>query len=75
MCDLSKVLYVADKIEPGRDHVTEAYLKSLENLTLDQLVLSVLRDNVNHLKKKNKAVAPETELLLKWLEERVNEKI
>lgn len=75
MCDLSKVLYVADKIEPGRDHVTEAYLKSLEKLTLDQLVLSVLRDNVNHLKKKNKAVAPETELLLKWLEERVNEKI
>ena len=75
MCDLSKILYVADKIEPGREHVTEEYLKSLKDLTLDQLALSVLQDNINHLKKKNRAVASESEALLKWLEDRVNEKI
>ena len=30
MCNLSKVLYVADKIEPGREHITESYLKKLK---------------------------------------------
>ncbi len=75
MCDLSKVLYVADKIEPGRDHVTGEYLSSLKNHTLNQLVLSVLQDNINHLKKKNRTVAAESEELLKWLEEKVDEEI
>ena len=29
MCDLAKILYVADKIEPGRNHVTAEHKQML----------------------------------------------
>ncbi len=60
MCELSKVLYVADKIEPGREHITEKYLAKLETLSLDELTCKVLQDNINHLLKKGRKVAPES---------------
>lgn len=58
MCDLAKVIYVADKIEPGRPHVTKKYLDKLKKLSLDELVIFVLEENVAYLEKKGKAVAP-----------------
>lgn len=74
MCDLSKVLYVADKIEPGREHITSDYLKKLRKLTLNELAATVLQENIDFLKKKGKVVASESEDLLKWLKEECNEK-
>ncbi|MBC6719596.1 bis(5'-nucleosyl)-tetraphosphatase (symmetrical) YqeK [Treponema sp. Marseille-Q4130] len=67
MCSLSKVVYVADKIEPGRPQMTKAYSASLESLSLDELVEKVLADGIAYLKKKGCAVAPESERLLRSL--------
>lgn len=69
MCDLSKVLFVADKIEPGRPHVDEEYLKRLKKLSLNELILTVLKENVDYLEKKGKSVAPQSLALLEWLQE------
>lgn len=66
-CDLSLLLFVADKIEPGRDHINEAYKKSIKDLTLRQLVYKVVSESAEYLLKKGKKVAPETEDLLAYL--------
>ncbi len=60
MCNLAKVLYVADKIEPGREHITDKYLVKLEKLNLNELTCKVLQDNIDHLIKKGRKVAPES---------------
>ncbi|MCK9169136.1 MAG: bis(5'-nucleosyl)-tetraphosphatase (symmetrical) YqeK [Treponema sp.] len=68
MCDLAKIIYVADKIEPGREYVTKAYMEKLAGLQLDGLVAAVLRDGISYLEKKGCMVAPESELFLESLE-------
>lgn len=67
MCDLAKILYISDKIEPGREHVTESYKKSVKNLSLNELFYKVVSDSKEYLLKKGKKVAPETEELLAYL--------
>lgn len=68
MCDLAKIVYVADKIEPGRGYVTQAYEERLSELSLDELVKIVLTDGISYLEKKGYTVAPESEKLLESLE-------
>lgn len=68
MCSLAKVLYAADKIDPGREHVTEDYLARLLALSLDGLVKAVLEENIDYLRKKGSAVAQESEKLLESLQ-------
>lgn len=63
MCNLAKILYVADKIEPGRPHMTSLKIKERMGLSLDRLVLTVLVENVGYLKKQNIDIFPETLLL------------
>lgn len=70
MCSLSKVVYAADKIEPGRPQATKAYTDFLDRLSLDELVEKVLVDGIAYLKKKGYAVAPESEKLLRSLSRR-----
>lgn len=67
MSDLSKIVFIADKIEPGRPQVDEAYLKKIKKLSLNELALFVLEDNIAYLEKKGKAVAPQSLELLDWL--------
>lgn len=67
MKNLSKILFIADKIEPGRPYVTKKYIKKLLKKTLDELVLIVLENNVSYLEKKGKKVAQETFDLLNSL--------
>ncbi len=69
MCDLAKILYVADKVEPGRQHVTESYLNHLFSLSLNEMVLFVLKENLAYLEAKHKTVAPVSRQLLASLEE------
>ncbi|MCR4791036.1 MAG: bis(5'-nucleosyl)-tetraphosphatase (symmetrical) YqeK [Treponemataceae bacterium] len=69
MCGLSKVLYVADKIEPGRPHVNQEYYARLENLTLNELVRFVLEENISYIVSKGKKVAPETYRLLESIKD------
>lgn len=68
LCPLGKILYISDKIEPGREHVNDAYMKSIKNLSLDELFYKVVSDSKEYLLKKGKKIAPETEELLKYLE-------
>ncbi len=68
LCPLGKILYISDKIEPGREHVNDAYIKSIKNLSLDELFYKVVSDSKEYLLKKGKKIAPETEELLKYLE-------
>ena len=64
MCNLAKLLYVADKIEPGREHITEKYLKKTEGMSLNELVISVLSENISYLQENGKKIAPATQELL-----------
>jgi nicotinate-nucleotide adenylyltransferase len=49
MGPLAQVVYVADKIEPGRPYVTQAYLAKLAHLSLSALVREVLGENIAYL--------------------------
>jgi predicted HD superfamily hydrolase involved in NAD metabolism len=70
MCDLAKVIYAADKIEPGRSYVTKMYVEKLSKLSLDELVMSVLSDGIASLENRGCTVAPESRKLLKSLEKK-----
>ena len=49
MSSIAKVLFIADYIEPGRKHITDEYLKSLENCSLNCMVKSVLSSIIEYL--------------------------
>ena len=57
ICDLGKILFVADKIEPGRPQSTDEYRKNLFAKTLDGITLAVLNENIEYLEKRGKKVA------------------
>lgn len=58
ICDLAKIIYCADKIEPGREHSTEEYRKNLFAMSLDKLTLTIVEENIDYLKSKDKKIAP-----------------
>lgn len=58
LCDLGKILFVADKIEPGRPQSTEEYRKNLYSKSLNGITLAVLDENIEYLKSKGKTAAP-----------------
>ena len=57
LCPLSKIIYVADKIEPGRPQSTEEYRANLSSMTLDEMTLAVVKENVEYLTLSGKSVA------------------
>ena len=60
MCDLTKCLFLADKIEPGRPQSTEEYRENLLSMPLDQMLYSVLEENYEYLTKKDLELYPGT---------------
>ncbi len=68
MGDLAKVLYVADKVEPGRSHVTEEYLERVFAMDLDEAMCFVLKENIEFLRARGKKIAPGSLKLLSFLE-------
>lgn len=58
MCELAKILFIADKVEPGRDHVTESYLEELFSMSLNESLKAVLSESFSYLKSKGKSPAP-----------------
>lgn len=60
LCALAKILYAADKIEPGRPQSTDSYRERLLALSLDELVLAVVDENSEYLQSRGKPVAPES---------------
>ena len=67
MNDYSKVLFIADKIEPGREHITKEYLDASLALPLNRLLEKVLHENLSFLEKNGKKVAPESRELYDWV--------
>lgn len=58
LCPLAKIIYSADKIEPGRPQSTDEYRRALLEKSLNALTLSVLEENIRYLEENNKTVAP-----------------
>ena len=56
--NLAKVIFAADKIEPGRPQSTDEYRHNLFSKSLDELVVSVLEENFDYLAAHGKKVAP-----------------
>ena len=66
-CDLAKIVFIADKIEPARSQVTEEYKKSIKDLSLNQLLYKVVSESAEYISKKGKKVAPQTKELLEYM--------
>lgn len=64
MCDLTKALFIADKIEPGRPQATAEYIEAKFKLSLNGMLYSVLKENYDYLKKKGYEVMPGSKELL-----------
>ena len=72
MCDLTKCLFLADKIEPGRPQSTDEYRENLLAMTLDDMLYSVLEENYEYLTKHCCEIMPGTrEMIDYYAEERM----
>ena len=58
ICPLAKILFAADKIEPGRPQSTDAYREVLLAKSLDGMTLSVVEENIDYLAQRGKTAAP-----------------
>jgi len=68
MGDLAKIVYIADYIEPNRKHVNLEIRTSIENLSLHDAFMLIVRKKMEYLKKSCRTAAPPTEALYKGLE-------
>ena len=68
MCDLTKCLFLADKIEPGRPQSTDAYRENLLAMPLDKMLYSVLEENYEYLTNKGYEIYPGTKEMLDYYE-------
>ena len=64
------LVFIADKIEPGRPQVNKEYYDRLLALPLYQMVLSVVEENILYLKKRNIPVSPLSLEMREWLKEK-----
>lgn len=69
MCDLTKVIFVADKIEPGRPQSTDEYRNRLFELDFDTLFYTVFKENYDYINNKGFEIYPGTDRMLKCYEE------
>lgn len=66
MCDLTKCLFLADKIEPGRPQVTQEYLDRLFKMSLNEMLCDILEENFEYLQKKGVEFYPGTEEMIEF---------
>lgn len=69
MGDYAKILYIADKTEPGRDHLTAEYRAELMKLSLDGMMYRVITDNFEYIKSQGYCIYPGTERIIAFLKE------
>jgi len=60
MSRLARIIYIADKLEPGRAHVSETLRSKMDSLTLDELFFLSLESVVSWLSSQNAAIAQTT---------------
>lgn len=58
LCDLGKIIFIADKIEPGRPQSTDEYRSRLFAMSLDEITYSVVKENCDYLVSHGKVPAP-----------------
>ena len=66
MCDLTKCLFLADKIEPGRPQSTDEYRARLFSMSLNDMLYSVLQENYDYLKGKGIEISPGTKEMIDY---------
>ena len=66
MCNLTKCLFLADKIEPGRPQSTDQYRENLLSMTLDDMLYSVLEENYEYLTKHGCEISPGTREMIDY---------
>lgn len=69
MGDYAKILYIADKTEPGRDHLSAEYRAELMKLSLDGMMYKVISDNFEYIKSQGYCIYPGTEETIRQLKE------
>lgn len=69
MCTLTKILFLADKIEPERPQSTDEYRSRLFSLSFDEMFFSVYEENYEFLIKKGYEIYPGTIEMLKYYKE------
>lgn len=74
LCDLGKILFAADKIEPGRPQSTEEYRAALFNKNITEMTYSILQENIEYLERKGHSVAAASFELLEQLKKALQEK-
>lgn len=74
MCDLSKCLWLADKIEPGRSWSTDEYRNNLMKLSLSEMYYVVFKENYDNLVEKGFEVYPDTLEILHYYENELGNK-
>lgn len=71
MCNLTKCLFLADKIEPGRPQSTDEYRENLLSMSLDEMLYSVLEENFEYMKKKGYEIYPGTRKMIDYYKEEI----
>ncbi len=64
---LGLIVFVADKLEPGRDGIDVGWRERTLSLGLNAMAAAVVRDNVRYLEEKGKTVSSETREMLALL--------
>ena len=72
MCDLTKCLFLADKIEPGRPQSTDEYRARLLAMPLDEMVYDVLVQNYEYIMKKGFELYPGTKEMIDYYSEELS---
>lgn len=67
LCNLAKIVFAADKIEPGRKNITQQYLDEVLTHSLNEVCLIVLEENLEFLAKKGRQVSLETYEFIEYL--------
>lgn len=71
LCDLGKILFLADKTEPGRPQSTDQYRTGLLKLSLNQHFLSVVKENYEYIKARGYEVYPDTKKMIEYYSKQV----
>lgn len=68
MSPLALAVYVADKIEPGRDYPSVGGFRELAERDLYEAAASILRATEAHNENRGKSTHPDSQSMLAWLE-------
>lgn len=74
MCDLTKCLFLADKIEPGRPQSTEEYRNRYLSMTLDEMTGHIILENYEYIKAKGYEIYPGTDKMVEYFKKVLEKK-